>query len=467
MSKVFVFGVDGMPPQLVFDNYIEELPNIRMLVEKGAYGRIKSTDPPSTILAWSAFCSGRDPGELGVYSYTRKPKDPFEDAKLVSSTMIKQKMLWDMLSEKGKRCIILNVPLTYPAKKINGVMVTDFLTPDFDSNCVYPENFKEKIPGLAGGEYMFDVSEFIGYKSIDPHKLLELTYKMTEMHIKVAKYLFDNEKWDFFMCVIIGTDRLHHMLWKYTDETHPEYDKELKDSLKNFYKYIDKELGYFIGKISEDTAIIVSSDHGMVQTKGKINMNDWLIKEGYLTLKEEYNKTIMEKPSKLKLSMIDWSKTKAYEVGAYQGRIYINKKGKEQFGTVGEKEYNTLKLELKKKLLDLKGMKGEKLDTKVLFPEEIYKKGFDDEAFDLLVYFDDLKYSVNPDVGNKGLYSDRTTLGADSAGHHPYGTFIISGNKVNKKGDMGIVDIIDVAPTILNLLGITAPENLQGSSIIR
>src|SRR3989338_5733933 len=109
MSKVFVFGIDGMPPQMAFRDYIDELPNLKSLMEKGLYGKIKSTSPPSTILAWSAFCSGRDPGELGVYSYTYRPKDSSEEAGLVNSTMIKQKMVWDILSEKGKRSIVLNV----------------------------------------------------------------------------------------------------------------------------------------------------------------------------------------------------------------------------------------------------------------------------------------------------------------------------------------------------------------------
>lgn len=466
MSKVFVFGIDGMPPKMVFDDYIDELPNLRSLMEKGLYGKIKSTSPPSTILAWSAFCSGRDPGELGVYSYTYRSKHASEEAGLVNSTMIKHKMLWDMLSEKGKKSIVLNVPLTYPARQLNGFMVTDFLTPDFDSNCVYPTEFKKKIRELVGEDYMFDVSEFLGYKSMDPKKLLELTYKMTDMHIKVAKYLFENEAWDFFMCVIIGSDRLHHMLWKYTDKSHSEYNEELKDSLKDFYKYLDRHLGYFLERIDKETTIIVSSDHGMVQTKGKININDWLIEKGYLHLKPEYKEKAKEKPLKLRLSMIDWSRTKAYEIGAYQARIYINRKGKESLGIVNEAEYHDLRKKLKAGLLKIRGMYDEDLETEVFFPEELYKNGFGKEAFDLLVYFDDLKYSVNPDVGNKGMYSDRTTLGADSAGHHPYGSFIIAGNKVDKTGNIGVVDILDVAPTIIKLLQMESIEDLQGKSIL-
>ena len=466
MSKVFVFGIDGMPPKLAFEEYLDELPNIKSLMDKGAYGKIKSTAPPSTILAWSAFCSGRDPGELGVYSYTYRSKESYGNFDLVNSTMIKQKMIWDVLSENGKKSVVLNVPLTYPVKPLNGVMISDFLTPGMDSKCMYPDELKKKVKELIGEEYMFDVSEFIGYKSMEPKKLLELTYKMTDMHLKVAKYLFENEEWDFFMCVLIGSDRLHHMLWKYTNPDHPEYNEILKDSIKEFYKYLDGHLGEFLEKIDDDTTIIISSDHGMVQTKGKINVNDWLIQEGYLKLKQEFMEKIKSGPCKLKMDMIDWEKTKAYEIGAYQGRIYLNKKGKMPDGIVDETECEELRGEIKGKLLKFKGMQGEELTNEVFYPKELYKEGFSGDAFDILVYFDDLTYSVNPDVGNKGLYSDRTTLGADSAGHHPYGSFIISGKGVNKTGKFDIVDILDVTPTILKIMDVPNNEGLQGKPIL-
>ena len=150
MGKVFVFGIDGLPPELVFNEYLNDLPTIKNLMENGIYGKLKSTIPPSTILAWSAFASGYDPGQLGVYSYTYRVNSSLDEKKLVNSTCIKKDLIWDALSKHGKKCIVLNVPLTYPAKKINGIMVTDFLTPDFESNCTYPAEFKQKIKKILG-----------------------------------------------------------------------------------------------------------------------------------------------------------------------------------------------------------------------------------------------------------------------------------------------------------------------------
>ena len=344
MGKVFVFGIDGLPPELVFNEYLNDLPTIKNLMENGIYGKLKSTIPPSTILAWSAFASGYDPGQLGVYSYTYRVNSSLDEKKLVNSTCIKKDLIWDALSKHGKKCIVLNVPLTYPAKKINGIMVTDFLTPDFESNCTYPAEFKQKIKKILGQDYMFDVSGFVGYKAIPPKELLKLVYKMTDMQIKLALHLLKNKEWDFFMSVFIGSDRLHHMMWKYADKNHLEYsqDPELRNSIKDYYKYLDSKLTEFIKLMDKDTTIIVSSDHGMVRTKGRINLSDWLIKEGYLVLKDDFEEEIKNNISPLKLSRVDWSKTKAYSVGAYQGRIYINRKGRDPYGIIDEKEYEKL-----------------------------------------------------------------------------------------------------------------------------
>jgi len=358
------------------------------------------------------------------------------------------------LSKDGKKCIVLNVPLTYPAKKINGVMVTDFLTPDIKSNCVFPEDFKKEMRDLLGEDYMFDVSGFVGYKAIPPKELLKLVYKMTDMQIKLALHLLKNREWDFFMSVFIGSDRLHHMMWKYTDKNHPEYsqDPQLRDSIKDYYKYLDSKLGEFIKVLDKDTTIIVSSDHGMVRTKGRINLSDWLMKENYLVLKEDYKEVVSKNISPLKLSKIDWSRTKAYSVGAYQGRIYINKKGRDPYGIVTEEEYEKLREELKQKVLKIPDVNGNPILNKVFKPEEIYRS-FDEESPDLIVFFDDLAWGVNPDIGHDSIYSERTLAGADSAGHSLYGSFIMSGNKVTNKGYLEEIDILDIAPTIYNILG--------------
>ena len=84
---------------------------------------------------------------------------------------------------------------------------------------------------------------------------------------------------------------------------------------------------------------------------------------------------------------------------------------------------------------------------------------------DLTVYFDDLRWASNPDLGQEGLYSWESALGADSAGHARQGCFVISGKSLKKTGDIGEVDIAQVMPTILKLLDVDIPEDIKQKNI--
>jgi len=452
MSKVFVFGIDGAPPELIFDKWLDALPNIKNLMQKGIYARMNSTIPPSTIVAWNAMMSGKDTSSVGVFSYIYRDKEG--KPKLVSSENLRCKSIWDILGEQGRKSIVLYVPMSYPVKQIKGCMVSGFLTPGVDSNCAYPESIKDKIKAMNSTEIFFDVAVGLaGHKGLQIDRLVEKTYEMTEMQIELLKDLVVNEEWDFFIGVMIGTDRLQHMLWRHFDKTHRRFIKNSphKDTLKNYYAYLDKKLGEILKLIDEDTIVIVASDHGMIKQEGKININNWLIKEGYLVLKK--NVDISEK-KKFNTDFIDMEKTIAYAGGAYNARIYINK------DKVG-KDYEEIKEEIIKKLKNIPDDKGNKLDTKVYKTEEIYEDVSSPECPDLMVYFDNLRWASNPDLGQEGLYSWKTALGADNAGHSMQGVFIISGKGIGNKGMIRNIDIKQVAPTILELLELKIPDDIR------
>jgi predicted AlkP superfamily phosphohydrolase/phosphomutase len=459
MTKVFLFGIDGSAPELLFKEWIDELPNIRKLMQNGSYARLNSTIPPSTIVAWNAMVSGRDTSEIGIFSYTYLDKNG--NSRLVNSRHIKCRLIWDILGKKGKKSIALYVPLTYPVKPINGVMVSDFMTPGINSECAYPAEIKEKIKALGDTEIFFDVAVGLaGHKGMGIDDLIEKTYKMTEMQLRLLKDLLKNGKWDFFMAVMIGTDRLQHMLWRHFDSSHRRFikDSPYKDALKKYYIYLDKNLGEILEMLDKDTVVIVASDHGMVKQEGKININNWLIKEGYLVLKEGAKKEIEERGGRFKLEWIDFSKTIAYGGGAYNARVYINKE-------IAGKNYNRIRDEIEKKLLDIKDDKGNKIDTKIYKAEEIYKDTASKECPDLTIYFDDLRWASNPDLGQNGLYSWESAIGADSAGHSRQGCFIISGKDIPKKGIIGEIDIMQVMPTILKIMGMKIPEDVKAEPI--
>lgn len=450
---MFLFGIDGGEPSLVFEHWRKDLPNIDKLMQKGCYARMDSAIPPSTIVAWNSMISGRDTSEIGVFSYTFKDKDG--QTKLVSSKNIKCKLIWDILAEHNKRSLALFVPLSYPAKAIKGCMITDFLTPGIKSEgCTYPASLQEEIKQFPDVEYFFDVVQGLaGHKSLDEGSIIKRTYLMTDMQLEMLKRLITREKWDFTMSVMIGSDRLQHMLWRHFDETHRRHikDSPFKDAIPKYYQYLDKKLGEILPLLDEDTIIIVASDHGMIKQEGKININTWLLQKGYLVLKEGIDLT---KKQKFSNSFVDMVKSFAYGGGAYNARVFLNKK------KLGD-EYESFKKKIIQELKAIPDDQGKKLETHIYSKEEGYKYADSPDCPDLTIYFDNLRWASNPDLGNEGIYSWETAVGADSAGHSTQGMFIIAGKGISNKGNLGTINLQEVAPTIMQALNVSIPKDLK------
>ncbi|MBI2102883.1 alkaline phosphatase family protein [Candidatus Woesearchaeota archaeon] len=451
MGKVFLFGIDGGVPDLVFERWNNLLPNIQKLMEHGTYARMNSTIPPSTIVAWNAMISGKDPSEIGVFNYTYK--DEQGEYRLVSSKNNKARLVWDIIGDEKRKSIALYVPLSYPVTMFPGCIVTDFMTPGVESNCAYPESLKDKIKALGNPEGFFDVAVGLGsHKSLDPGELVSRAKEMTNMQVSLLKDLIVNEEWDFCMAVMLGTDRLQHMLWRHFDEGHRRFivDSPHANAIRDFYVYIDQKLGEVLQLLPHDTTVIVASDHGMIKQEGKININNWLIKEGYLVLKEGVD---LSKSTRFKMELVDMDRSLAWGGGAYNGRISINK---EKLGS----KWRDVRDEIAEKITKIPDDKGNQLQTKVYTAEEIYQNVSHPECPDLTIYFDDLRWASNPDLVPEDLYSWHTAIGADSAGHSRQGLFIISGPEVKRRGLMNDVDIRQVAPTILTALNVAVPKDI-------
>ncbi len=459
MKKVFVLGIDCAPPELIFDRWIDELPNLKKLKKNGSYGVLKSSIPPLTCLAWTSFVSSKTASNVDIFDYTYRNNHSYDDLRLISSRDIKADTLWDMFTKIGKKSIILNVPLTYPPKEIDGYMVTDFLTPDTSKDFTHPKEFKKELLEFLKEDYMLDV---YGYRTRDRNELLKDIYKMTEIHFKTIKYMM-NKKWDFFMAVILGTDRIQHTFWKYFDEGHKQFEDnpELKDAIKDYYKYIDKEIGEILDKLDGNTVLIIASDHGAKRMGGRVNFSDWLIKENYLVLKNK-----VKERSKLEMSNINWDKTKAFATGAFEAQVFVNLKGREPEGIVDEKDYEKLINELTKKIKDIRDEDGNKLNTIVFRKEDIFNGKYKEKAPDLLVYFDNLSWGVNCSaIGNEGLHSWATLVGPDDSVHSSEGLFLIFDKSRKGKGNIGERNILDMAPTILEIMNLKIPKDFEGKTI--
>lgn len=454
-KKVLIIGLDCAAPQLVFEKFLDELPNLKKMTNHGVYGKLKTCIPAITIPAWMVMMTSRDPGTLGLYGFRHKKSYSY-DMWIASSRNIKQKTIWDLIAEKGLKSCAVGVPPSYPPKQINGCMISCFITPDATKDYTYPKELKKELEEQFG-EYVFDVV----FRTEERDQVLEQTYEMTKQHFNVIKYLMQKKEWDLFAFVEIGLDRIHHAFWKFFDKEHPRYvpNNEYENVVKEYYKYLDKEIGDLLEIVDEDTIVLVVSDHGAKGMKGAFCINQWLMKEGYLKLKSE-----PERGARLEESQIDWSKTKAWGWGGYYARIFINVEGREPQGIVPPEDYEKIVEELTKKLEQIKGPNGEKLDNKVYNPEDIYEE-LNGDYPDLIVYLDDLNWRSAGTIGYDTLYLPENDIGPDDAVHAEYGVFILYDPSKETGTEQQNLNIFDIAPTVLSILDAPIPKEMLGKSI--
>jgi predicted AlkP superfamily phosphohydrolase/phosphomutase len=457
-SRALVIGLDCAAPQLVFERWLGELPTLRSLTERGSYGVLRSCDPPITVPAWSSMTSSRSPGSLGFYGFRNRRDHSYDTLAFADSRSVRVPRVWDLLSARGRPVIVLGVPQTYPVTRVNGVMVSCFLTPDTEtSQYTYPAELKGEIETLVG-RYMVDVENF---RTNEKERLLAEIDEMTDKRFRVAEHLLESRPWDLFFMVEMGTDRIHHGFWRFFDREHRLYEpgNAYESAMLDYYRSVDEKLARLLRFADDDTAVLVVSDHGAKRMDGGICVNEWLRREGYLALRED-----PPEPTRLTPELIDWERTTAWGEGGYYCRLFLNVAGREPQGTVAASDYERVRDELKEKLEGLGDEAGRPIGTVAHKPEELYAevKGV---APDLLVYFGDLYWRSVGQVGTGSVHVFENDTGPDDANHAHEGLYILVGGG-GPPGPGPERDLRDVAPTLLQLLGEPVPAEMEGRSFL-
>lgn len=455
--KVAVIGLDCATPQLVFDQFRSELPNLSRLMSEGVHGELESSHPPITVPAWSCMMSSRDPGELGVYGFRNRKDYSYDGYSLANSLAIREPRVWDYLTKENLHSILLGVPQTYPPSPILGQMVTCFLTPSTQFEYTYPACLKEEIENVSGG-YILDVENF---RSNDKQAILDQIFEMTRRRFRVAKHLISRHPWDFFMMVEMGVDRIHHGFWKYFDKDHPKYEpaNPFESAIPDYYRFVDREIGEILSLLGEDCAVMVVSDHGAKKMTGGICFNEWLIAKGYLRLKE-----VPSKPTPFSKVEIDWDRTLAWGDGGYYGRLFLNVKGREPRGQIEPGDYEKVRDRLISEIQAIEDPAGNNIGSVALRPEKIYR-AVQGVPPDLIVYFGNLDWRSVGSVGYGSIHTFDNDTGPDEANHAQHGIFIMRVPGQNGGRRLSGLRLYDVAPTILELFGIAIPNEMLGKNI--
>ena len=454
--KVLVLGLDCAPGEIVFGRS-GELPVLRGLIESGVSGTLRSSDPPITIPAWMVMATGMDPGRLGLYGFRHRKGYSYNEMWIANSRAVRKKKLWDYIGEQGGRSTLVSVPPSYPVYPVAGNMISCFITPGPDKDYTWPAPLKAEIEERFG-PYLFDVV----FRTEDRDQIYKKILAMTEKRFEVMDWLIAEKPWDLFWFVEIGVDRVHHAFWKYMDPAHHLYEpgNKYENVVIDYYKFLDAKLGRLIAKAGEDTVVLAVSDHGAKRMKGAFCVNEWLIEQGDLAVKER-----PVKPTSLDDLPIDWPKTKAWAWGGYYARIFLNVEGREPQGIIPPERYEEERDALAERLRAIRGPNGEPWATKVIKPQEYYEV-LEGEYPDLMVYFDDLYWRSAGTLGYGKMYLAENDTGPDDAVHAQEGMYILRDPRAGVKKTQN-ADILDIAPTVLDIMGLAVPGEMKGKIIAR
>lgn len=478
MSKILLIGLDGATFNLI-NPLIKKgkLPNLDKIIQKGVRGNLKSSLWPNSMPGWTSCFTGTSEGKNSIYSPFKRNVNSYK-FKPVSSIDIKTLSIWDILSDQGYKNIVLNVPMTYPPYKIDGLLVSGMLTPSIKSNFTHPSTLKqellEKIP-----DYKIETD-----RSLHKNERTQEFLKCINRRKDLSCYLLSKYNWDFAAIVFSTLDRVQHDFWADMDIKHPMHDEntEYSDFIYSVYEELDKAIGQLLQIVDSDTTLFVVSDHGFGSCKYQIMINTWLEKEGFLKYRNNVRrklsmvyrnfckrisqsisinseKTVLQRKVASKegfLDFIDWQNTKAY-FGIDKG-IWINLKGEYPKGIVDRKDYDRIRSEIQQGIMEIKSVDTkEKIFESVLMKED-FKGQYSHGMPDLFPILQNFEYMPNERMSSDVIKPWDSTPGT----HNLYGILIVKGNSIKENKEIKGAELKDISPTILYEMGIPLTEKMDG-----
>jgi len=473
MVKVLLIGVDAASWN-VLEPLVRQgkLPTFKKLIENGAWGDLKSCIYYFTSPAWKCCSTGKNPGKLGACGWWEFDKAGGE-LSLVSSRSFKSMELWDILGEHNYKSGTINMPLTFPPKKINGIFISGAFNPE--KGYTYPTELEHKLK-----KYNYRVNPVFNKMTDTDRAILERQNLVKKLFF-ISKKLLKEYNLDFFQLVVFCTDEVQHYFWRFMEDADLKYG----NVIESFWKLVDLEIGRLLDTIHKDFYTFIVSDHGATALKGTFRLNVWLNLKGYLHLRMKRTPSYR----KLLYTMYKMLLPKTRKILRYRIMHKLNRK---MFGGL-DNVVNTLFSEinwqetkaiciadnaihlkadgdieaLRNKLIEeIKNIRepnsGQKVVEEVKTKEEVFKGKYLSSLPDLIILpKEGYRFVGFPrDGGTEDLWAfSRERI---SGWHRLSGLFIAQGPEIKRGRRIDNATIYDVAPTILHIFGVPIPQDIDG-----
>ena len=502
MSKVCVIGLDGGTFKII-DYLIGQgrMPNFARLRSQGSKASLISTIPPLTPAAWGSFFTGSNPGKTGAVGFFRFRPGTYR-LEPMNAGNLHGTPFWSLASEGGKRVCVCNVPVTYPAVPVNGILISGMDAPAFDDRAIYPLEYKNTfLSAIPDFKVSCEIDARYLIKHVDD-PLGEGIRQMQahlDMEIRTINHLMGIEDWDLFVAVIRSTDVLQHFFWQdveklmANDSVEEDVSKKA-EAVFACYETIDRELGEQWSGWCKNKNMIILSDHGFGSLRADICLNRVLANAGLVKFlprnnRKRYREFLVRKlqthlPARTRhkikrlvgreevgkrwhlfvdslVSDIDWEQTRLFSIAQF-GCFYVNLKGRDPLGTVvGEKERQAVLAAAEEALSNLKDPNdGLPLVTAFYRKEDVYEGPLLDAMPDIVVNFRDWSYrgicSTSEELSDSSIFRSQFDAWGPfgyTGTHRLEGILMMNGPDI-AAADLGKAQMVDLAPTIMNLLGL-------------
>lgn len=502
--KALVLGLDGATWDILGPlTQSGDLPNLARLMEEGAHGTLRSVFPPLSPVAWTGVMTGKNSGRHGVFEFLEFAHDP-RQGRVNSSRSIRSDLVWEIAGRHGKATVAGAVPLSYPPRPFPGFFLGDFLSPAGAADFASDPAILAELEAHLGAPYR-PWSTAVHDGGREAEALDDLT-AFLDQHLRAVRFLMKRCPWDLFLFDLMATDRIQHELWHAWDPNHRAARgrdlSAVRAGFIDFWRRLDAGIGAIASELPPETNLILMSDHGFGPIEWYVNFNVWLLEEGFIALNDSFY--VRQKHwfhrhgatpgwfyglmARLGLGSsrvgrfrgkqlswvdrladsvflsrrhIDWSRTRAYAQGNF-GQIFLNVRNRQPDGCVDPADVRPLLDDLKARLAAIRHPEtGSPLIDRIFERDELYHGPYAELAPDLTVVPGDWRYRTI------GLYDFTTNEVISPAfgptgDHRLDGVLIAHGPAVRAGSRPEGANLLDIAPTLLHLLGVPAPDDLDG-----